>query len=413
MLAPRTVEEVGIRRIMLENLALKTVHMLGEVTVPELAAHLKLRRAVVDELVLRLRKEMLVEVTGMNMSAYRIVASGAGKARATEMLELNQYVGPAPVSMTDYIAQVRAQSSSFMEITPADVERAFDDLVLSPKAITQLGTAMVSGMAIFLYGTSGTGKTSVAERMGKLFGTSHVWIPYAVEMDGQIITVYDPLVHVCVEQSQEDDYDPDHDGRWVLCQRPLVLAGGELTIEMLDLQFNPTTKFYAAPLQMKANNGLLIIDDFGRQRVRPEELLNRWVVPLDRHTDFLTVIGGRKLEVPFDVFIVFATNMDPSTLVDEAFLRRLQNKVHLGTVTREQFHEIFRRVCADQRLDYQPGMVDELIETITEHYRQPLRPCYPRDIVNQIRWTARYHQQPPVVDRTAIADACYNYFVQS
>src|SRR4029077_1064340 len=207
-----------------------------------------------------------------------------------------------------------------------------------------------------------------------LFEQENVWIPHAVENDGQIITIYDPLVHKKIDQPVERESDE----RWVLCGRPRVVVGGELTIEMLDLQFNPVTKYYAAPAQMKANNGLLIVDDFGRQRVRPEELLNRWVVPLDRNIDFLSLAGGKKIEIPFDVIVVFATNLDPAMLVDEAFLRRIQTKIKLDNVTDEHFHEIARRVCVDNRLEYQPAVVDVLIHTIRQELNQPLPPCSTR-----------------------------------
>ena len=197
----------------------------------------------------------------------------------------------------------------------------------------------------------------------------------------------------------------------MLCRRPRVVAGGELTVEMLDLQFNPVTKYYAAPMQMKSNNGLLIIDDFGRQRVRPEELLNRWVVPLDRNIDFLTLSGGHKIEVPFDVVVVFATNLDPSTLVDEAFLRRIQTKIKLDNIGDEQFHEICRRVCAEEHLEYQPSVVDGLIHIIRRDLNQPLRACYPRDIISQVCWGARYEKRTPRFDRESVATACNTYFL--
>jgi predicted ATPase with chaperone activity len=232
-------------------------------------------------------------------------------------------------------------------------------------------------------------------------------VPYAVEADGQVIELYDPGVHHPVEQP-----DPHfHDSRWVRCQRPRVMVGGELTIDMLDLQQNPTSKYYTAPVQMKASNGLLIIDDFGRQRVRPDELLNRWVVPLDRGIDFLTMAGGRKIEIPFDVMVVFATNLDPASLVDDAFLRRIQTKIRLDSVSREDFHEISRRVCANLELEYQSAPIDRLLNTISTEMKQELRACYPRDIPQQVCWTARYEQRAPVLDDPSLDLACRSYFV--
>jgi predicted ATPase with chaperone activity len=326
-----------------------------------------------------------------------------------DLLSLSQYAGPAPVSLVDYAHRVREQTVREMQVDRSAVESAFDDLVLEPQVIDQLGTAVVSGNAVFLHGPSGTGKTTLAEALWRLLRSDAIWVPHAIVVDGQVITVYDPAIHQAAEQAPP----PDADRRWVLCQRPRVIAGGELTIEMLDLQFNPLSKFYVAPVQVKANNGLLVIDDFGRQRVRPEELLNRWVVPLDRRIDFLTLAGGRKLEVPFDVLVVFATNLDPSTLADEAFLRRIQTKIKIDNIGREQFHEITRRVCDGAGLAYDAAVVDHLANIIATNLRQPLRACYPRDIVHQIVWNARYHRQDAVLTHEAVEQACRSYFLPS
>ncbi|MEO0248974.1 MAG: hypothetical protein ABIN58_05400, partial [candidate division WOR-3 bacterium] len=232
---------------------------------------------------------------------------------------------------------------------------------------------------------------------------------YAVEVDGQIITIYDPAVHHKIEHPTSREQD----GRWVLCRRPHVLVGGELTIEMLDLQLNPSIGFYQGPVQMKANNGILVVDDFGRQRVSPEELLNRWVVPLERRIDFVTLAGGRKIEVPFDLFLVFATNLDPTKLIDEAFLRRIQTKVRMGFVTPGQFHEIFRRACLSFNLAHSQAAAEELIRIIGEQYNEPLRGCYPRDILRQIVWSAQYRQCEPVLDVESLAEACRAYFLET
>ncbi|HWT82495.1 MAG TPA: ATP-binding protein [Candidatus Methylomirabilis sp.] len=343
----------------------------------------------------------------MTGGVHRITTTSGGKSRALELLAQNQYSGPAPVSLSDYVSRTRAQSVRGMEITPADMDRAFEHIVLDPQALTQLGTAVVSGRAIFLYGPTGTGKTTIAETLTRLFYDDQVWLPYAVEVDGQIITVYDAVVHQRLDQPEASDLD----GRWVLCRRPRVMVGGELTIQMLDLQFNSSTKFYDGPVQMKANNGLLIVDDFGRQRVSPEELLNRWVVPLDRQIDFLTLAGGKKIEIPFDLFVVFATNLDPAKLVDEAFLRRIQTKIKVGFVTPEQFREIFRRLCLQFNLEYDALTVEELIQMIGREYKEPLRACYPRDIVQQIISRARYLQNEPRLNPESVAQACRSYFL--
>jgi hypothetical protein len=249
----------------------------------------------------------------------------------------------------------------------------------------------------------------MAEVLSRVLAEDLVWIPYAVEVDGQIITVFDAAIHKRIVASEP----PNHDDRWVLCQRPAVMVGGELTAEMLDLQFNPTTKFYVAPAQMKANNGVLIIDDFGRQRIRPEDLLNRWVVPLDRRIDFLALAGGKKIEVPFEMLIVFASNMDPAELVDACFLRRIQTKIKIGGATDEQFTEIFRRVAAEHRVNYDPAIPKDLITFIRGTLKQDLRSCYPRDIINQVLWAAQFEGKKPYVDFIAMKQALEAYFLRS
>jgi predicted ATPase with chaperone activity len=293
------------------------------------------------------------------------------------------------------------------EIHEDGVQRAFAHLVIGDETLRKFGTALNSGSSIFLYGPPGTGKTTIAETMSRVVAEDAVWIPYAVEVDGQIITVFDPAIHKRVADAEP----ATRDERWVLCERPAVLAGGELTIEMLDLQFNPVTKFYVAPVQMKANNGVLIIDDFGRQRMRPEDLLNRWVVPLDRRIDFLSLAGGKKIEIPFEMLVVFASNMDPAELVDACFLRRIQTKIRIGTVSDAQFCEIFRRVADQNEVGFEPGIPKDLIDFIRGTMKQELRQCYPRDIVNQVLWAARYEGKKPYFDYTAMALAVEAYFL--
>ena len=290
--------------------------------------------------------------------------------------------------------------------------RAVYPLVLDQDILLRLGTAIVSGASIFLYGPAGTGKTSLAARIPDIYNDS-VWIPYAVEVDGQIIAVYDPGVHKAAPSHGHSD-DPDveeSDKRWVLCRRPCVVTGGELSAEMLDLQFNSVTRYYTAPVQMKANNGVLLLDDFGRQRMRPDELLNRWMTPLDRGIDFLTLAGGRKFELPFDLFVVFSTNLDPLQLADDAFLRRIQNKIHLDYARRDQFLEIFRSECQLRMLAYDPDAAEYLADYITDEMEQPFCQCYPRDIINQIVWTASYQGLEPHLTREVLEQACRAYFL--
>jgi len=403
------VEELGVRRSLVEALTLKSLYYLGEASLHELAQHTRINRALADAIFQRLRKEQLCQAVGMSASVHRVTLTQAGRTRAAELLGNDSYVGPVPVTLTDYVAKVRSQSIRAMQVNPPDIRAAFEDLVLDDETLAQLGTAVVSGRAIFLYGPPGTGKTTVAERLANVFRRDTIEVPYAVEVDGQIITVFDQAVHERVEVDAASAAFGDP--RWVRCRRPRVVVGGELTIEMLDLQLNPLSRFYAAPVQMRANNGFLIVDDFGRQRIPPAELLNRWVVPLDRQMDYLTMAGGKKLEIPFDLFVVFATNLDPGTVVEEAFLRRIQTKIRMGAVSDEHFHEIFRRACEPLKLRYQRALVDATIKNVQEQFGQPLRACIPRDLLHQIVWQARYEGKEPVLNAEAIERACRAYFV--
>jgi predicted ATPase with chaperone activity len=404
---PDSVADLEVRRSFLEDLALKILYLTGPLSILELADRLQLSYRATDELYRRIRDGQLCEVTSVGNNGPQLTITTQGRSRALELLSLNQYTGPAPVSLSSYVHQVRQQSVRKSAVHPPEVEKAFAHMVLDPKILVQVGTALNSGTSIVLYGPTGSGKTSIAETLTKVFAADKVWIPYAVEIDGEIIAVYDPVIHKKVDVPAAEVADR----RWVLCQRPTVLVGGELTIEMLDLQFNHIAKFYEAPMQMKANNGVLIIDDFGRQRLRPEELLNRWVVPLDRHIDFLSLAGGKKIEMPFEMFVVFATNMAPSKLVDAAFLRRIQTKIRIGNISGAQFHEIFQRLANGAKLQYDRRIVDELIHVIKDNLQEPLRACQPRDILNQIHWAAKYEGVPLKINPTTVQRAVEAYFL--
>lgn len=404
---PRTTSEVGVRESVLEDIALKSLYTAGPFSVLDLGEHMRLNFDVANDLFSRLRGKLLCEVTGMTGNIPYIAITSQGRSRALELLSHSQYAGPAPVSLASYVDQVRKQSVRNVEVHPPDVERAFAHMVLDAKTLAQFGTALNSGAAIFLHGPPGTGKTAVAETLSRVLAADAIWIPYAIEVDGQIITVYDPAIHKRLWDSETDNRDL----RWVRCHRPTVMVGGELTAEMLDLQFNPINKYYTGPMQMKANNGVLIIDDFGRQRIRPDELLNRWVVPLDRKIEFLTLAGGRKIEIPFEMLVVFASNLNPADLMDPAFLRRIQTKIHIGAVTDEQFCEIFRRVARDHSIEVEDTLLRELITVIRGSLQLELRGCYPRDLVNQICWSARYEGRKPSIDREAMMRAVEAYFL--
>ena len=404
---PRSLGEIDVGKVVLENLALKTLYLSGSISVLELAEKMRLGYEVATELFYRLRADLLCQASGMIANIPQISITTQGRSRASDLLAQSQYMGPAPVSLDSYVVQVRSQSVRDVEVHIEDVERAFASLVINKTTLGQFGTALNSGSSIFLYGPPGTGKTTVAECLSRAFSEDLVWIPYAIEVDGQIITIFDPAVHMCMPSKEPES----HDERWVLCSRPAVMVGGELTVDMLDLQFNPGSKYYVGPVQMKANNGVLIIDDFGRQRIGPTELLNRWVVPLDRRVDFLTMAGGKKLEIPFEMLVVFASNMNPYELVDPAFLRRIQTKIKLGALNDEQFCEIFRRIAAELRVAYDPEIPNDLIEFIRVTLRQELRACYPRDIVRQACWSARFENRKPFLDRATLQRAIEVYFL--
>jgi predicted ATPase with chaperone activity len=405
--APRTLQDLGIRKSLVEDLVLKILYLQGELHMLNLASHMRLNFAIVNEVFEHLRQEQFCEIKGMMGNVYRIKITALGKERALELLELSHYAGPAPVSLDDYMRQVRAQSIRNVAFHAADLKGAFSHLVLRPETLTQLGAAIFSGRSILLHGPSGSGKTAIAETIAAIH-RDYVWIPYAVEVGSQIITVFDPYLHEPSDEPIEDQTDR----RWVRCRRPRVVAGGDLRLEMLELQFNPVGRYYSAPLQMKANNGVLIVDDFGRQQAHLEDLLNRCMSPLDREIDFLTLVGGRRFSVPFDLFVVFATNLDPQKVADEAFLRRIHTKVKLSDATAEEFHEIFRRACVESDLVYDAAVVDELVASL-ERSGRPLRPCDPGEIAQQICRAARYERKPPRLDSASVVQACHNCFLSA
>jgi energy-coupling factor transporter ATP-binding protein EcfA2 len=404
---PQTISEIDVHQAILDDLALKTLYLSVSLSILDLSEKTHLSFEVANELFIRMRGNLLCQVTGMTRNIPQIAITSQGQLRALDLLSNNHYTGVAPVSLNSYVAQTRKQSVRNVEVHASDVERAFAHLVVDSETLRRFGTVLNSGSSVFLHGPAGVGKTTMAETLSRVLSEDDVWIPYAVEVDGQIITVYDPAIHRRIPESEPENRDE----RWVLCHRPVVAVGGELTVEMLELQYNPSLKFYVAPAQMKANNGVLIIDDFGRQRISPEELLNRWIVPLDRGIDFLTLTGGKKFEIPFEMLVVFASNIDPYKLLDPAFLRRIQTKIKIGTVSDEQFCEIFCRVAQEKHVPFAPGIPDALIDYIHSTLHQELRSCYPRDIVNQVCWAARFEGKKPYLDRAALKQAVEAYFM--
>jgi len=398
------IEETGLSNGMLTELCLKHIFFEGQALLRTLADRTKLSPGVILALFRQFQKEQLVETHGMVGEDYEISLTNKGRAMVDVALKKGQYAGPAPVTLPAYNQAVAKQG---IPLKPS-LERlrgAMSDLVLPDHVIHELGTALVTGGTIMLYGETGLGKTSIAERLHRVF-EDYVYIPYAIEVGSQIITVFDPLMHVAVE-----DESAHGDPRWVLCQRPMVKVGGEMRSEMLDPHMDDVTRICTAPLQMKANNGILLIDDFGRQRVSPRELLNRWIVPLDRRKDIMSMWSGVSFEIPFELVVVFATNLTLSDLAEEAFLRRLKNKIKMEAMPPELFDELVRRVCRQKNLTVEPGAEEYLRVSCANHSTTGLRACYPEDIASTITGMASFAQRSAKMDKASIDAAMKVYFI--
>lgn len=421
---PLSLKEVGLNRDMLIHLIVKTLYYAGEVTGGYLANRLKLPYTIVDELIEFIKTERLCEVKGMagiGKTAYKYVITSLGRDRAREFLEINLYTGPAPVPLSQYTDMIKKHACSRSYITQETIAKEFSHLVLSKQMMDMLGPAINSGKSMFVYGAPGNGKSIVSESIGKMLG-GEIFIPHSIDVDGVIITVFDPINHRPVDGEKIPDSGgyrspilndtEDFDQRWVRCRRPFVFTGGELTLEMLDLSFNEISKFYEAPFQVKANGGVFLIDDFGRQLVRPKDLLNRWIVPLEKRVDYLTLHTGKKFEVPFDALIIFSTNLRPQELVDEAFFRRIRYKVHFENPTLEQYKEIFKNYCRSKNIVYNPIIVDYIQSEFHQKHNLELRCCHPRDIIEQVSDIARYLNMPPALTKELVDGACNSYFVK-
>ncbi len=409
---PQSIEQTGLTLGFLGDLALKTLYLRGQMTMAEVASALGLSITNVTDRVMEfLKSERLVEIrggTGLSAASYQFVIVDRGSEKAQEALVRSQYVGKAPVPLATYVAAVQRQTISKLYVTEEELARAFAHLVIPSETLAQLGPAFNSGKSIFLFGPPGNGKTTIAEVLVSLL-RGEVILPYAVEIDQQVIKVFDPVYHrVALDPIVAERLRFDH--RWIVSKRPIVITGGELTLETLDLIFDETSKYYEAPYQMKANGGIFLVDDFGRQRVSPKDLLNRWIVPLEKRVDYLTLHTGKKVEIPFDMLIVFSTNLDPADLVDEAFLRRIRYKIGIEAPTVEQYEEIFKRMCAHKEIEYRADAMSQILA----HYRRKnlgLRSCHPRDLIEQLIDTARFLGRPAALTPDLIDMACESYFV--
>jgi predicted ATPase with chaperone activity len=375
-----------------------------------------------------MRRQMLIDIVGQqgnsgDASFVYEVKPPKGSAALQDALDKTTYVGPAPVPFADYAESVLAQTVKKIVVTRRSVRKAFEDLIIAESAFNEIGPAINSAQSVFFFGYPGNGKTSIAERITRLMG-DHIFIPHAVVANGQIIKVYDPILHTPAKEPEEMagpaggvdgilKKGTAHDKRYIKVKRPTIVVGGELILPMLDLKFNTVGKFYEAPLQMKANGGIFMIDDFGRQQMRPMDLLNRWIVPLEKKYDYLTTTTGTKVEVPFDVILIFSTNLDPTQLADEAFLRRIKFKIEVRDPDEEQYRKIWELVCKGRRVDHDPSGVDYLISKWYRPHARPFRMCQPRDILDQMISIAKYNMERVNFSPDLIDAACATYFIST
>ena len=413
---PATIADSGLNPEVLSQLLLKTL-IGGEASGSRLADQLKVPYSLLDALIQHARIEKLVEVrgtSGVGTAGYRYMLTDLGRDRAQQYLEVCRYVGPAPVPLSQYNAYVRACMAARQPVDRETLATGFEHLIVSRGMFDQLGPAVNSGKSLFLYGKPGNGKTVVAEGIGRALGTE-MYVPHAVDVDGQVITMFDPVNHqrsASAAEAVSVIAGASQDQRWEKIRRPVVVVGGELTLEMLDLSFNPISKFYEAPIQLKANGGVFVVDDFGRQRIPPRDLLNRWIVPLESRVDFLTLHTGRKFEIPFNVFIIFATNLKPESLADEAFLRRIPYKILAKDPTSDEYCRIFELNCKKRGLAFDPVMVEYLERRYYQPRKLQMRACHPRDLVEQVVDICRYQKRPASITRELLDMACSSYFLE-
>jgi hypothetical protein len=412
---PETFEDLGLPKNLLAQLLLKHAFFREFISPQQMAHDLKIPRRLVEELLIYLKGQRYIQVKAPDALNKNHIAidlhytlTDAGRLHAEQCLESNRYVGPAPVPLEDYWDWVEAQSINQVKIEKARLQEVFKDYVVPDNLLTKFGPAINSGRSIFLFGPSGNGKTLMANCIGQAYQDT-VFIPYALFVYGQIIRLYDEVNHQPVPPTPDT---PPHDSRWALCRRPIVIAGGEMTEDALELKYNPHLKFYEAPHQLRANNGVFIIDDFGRQKITPRQLLNRWIYPLESRQDFCCLHTGQQFGVPFDQLIVFSTNLNPYSLADEAFLRRIRYKIFIGYVSPEQYLEIFRRVCADYQVEFVPEVVRDMMARYYVISSRPFCACHPRDLIENLVDRARFIEQAPQLTSQELDYVCQTYFVK-
>lgn len=404
--APHKIEELGVPESVIQDIVLRRALFEGRTSTLRLANSLALSVALMSKVIEDLRDLRHIEVLGLDGYDYTLELTNQGRDQAADRMQLSRYAGAAPVSLKDYVSVITRQSARpFVSLD--NMRHAFEDLVVSDALLDELGPALLTEGAIFLYGPPGTGKTSLAERLIRVHDDP-VLVPRAVEVDSQVTTVFDPVIHVPLDE-QPQDLDP----RWILCKRPSIVVGGELQASMMDLAYEQSAGVYLAPVQMQANNGILVIDDFGRQTMTPEELLNRWIVPLDRRKDYLSLAYGVRFEIPFDVKVVFSTNLEPSTLGDEAFYRRIQNKILIPPIEDDQFDEVLRRSADRHGVTITPG-APEYLRYVSRHRGDgDLRPYLPNEVCKIIAAVCEYERQPRVLNNDTVDRVASIYFTQS
>jgi predicted ATPase with chaperone activity len=418
--APKSVEETGLSSDLIIQIATKTLHIVGEMTGTQLAARLGVPFQVIEPSLDLLKRDRHCEITGgalLGPPSYTYRLTDAGRVRAMLFMESNRYVGALPVPLHQYTAYMNDFARQNRVIATRDrVKQAFSHLVLSTRVLDQLGPAIAAWHSLFVYGPPGNGKTVIAQAIRNVL-FDEVLVPHALSIDGHIIRVYDSVNHEPTFAAEEEhalgtfERGTTFDQRWVRCRRPLVTAGGEMTLESLELGYTGGG-FYRAPLQVIANGGVLVIDDFGRQQVSARNLLNRWIVPLEAGVDYLTLRTGEKFQIPFQTFVVFATNLKPSDLADEAFLRRIRYKVLAESPSVDEFVEIFENYCRTKHLTFERAVVDHLIERELRPRGIPMRGCHPRDLIEHTLAIARYLDEPARLTPDLISEACASYFVE-